>query len=128
MKFESIAHVQVTDELLWHVWEGEEDPHKGGHRFGLEREGKTEFPQEWDLAVVTLANIAVLNKPQFVGHRGSSVILKKQVGEVIVEVKLRIIGSTHEIEYVYPINGTGVYRNQSGLRKYLPLTIQSLEA
>ena len=128
MVFESFAHVPVTKELLRHVWEGEDDPAKGGHRFGLGREGKTEFPQEWDLAIVKLAIVAVLEKPQFVGHRGSSVILKKQVGEVIVEVKLRIIGSTHEIEHAYPINGAGVFRNQSGLRKYLPLTIQSLEA
>ena len=128
MVFESFAHVPVTEELLRHVWEGEDDPAKGGHRFGLGREGKTEFPQEWDLAIVKLAIVAVLEKPQFVGHRGSSVILKKQVGEVIVEVKLRIIGSTHEIEHAYPINGAGVFRNQSGLRKYLPLTIQSLEA
>lgn len=117
MVFESFAHVPVTEELLRHVWEGEADPSKGGHRYGLGREGKTEFPKEWDLAVVELAIVAVLNKPQFVGHRGSSVILKKQVGEVVVEVKLRVIGATHEIEYAYPINGTGVFRNQTGLRK-----------
>ena len=128
MVFESFAHVPVTEELLRHVWEGEADPSKGGHRYGLGREGKTEFPKEWDLAVVEHAIVAVLNKPQFVGHRGSSVILKKQVGEVVVEVKLRVIGSTHEIEYAYPINGTGVFRNQTGLRKYLPLNNQSLEA
>lgn len=128
MVFESFAHVPVTEELLRHVWEGEVDPTKGGHRYGLGREGKTEFPKEWDLAVVELAIVAVLNKPQFVGHRGSSVILKKQVGEVVVEVKLRVIGATHEIEYAYPINGTGVFRNQTGLRKYLPLNNQSLEA
>ena len=128
MVFESFAHVPVTEELLRHVWEGEADPSKGGHRYGLGREGKTEYPKEWDLAVVELAIVAVLNKPQFVGHRGSSVILKKQVGEVVVEVKLRVIGATHEIEYAYPINGTGVFRNQTGLRKYLPLNNQSLEA
>ncbi|MEY4997307.1 MAG: hypothetical protein RLY59_711, partial [Actinomycetota bacterium] len=32
MVFESFAHVPVTEELLRHVWEGEADPSKGGHR------------------------------------------------------------------------------------------------
>jgi hypothetical protein len=128
MVFESFAHVLVTEELLQHVWEGEADPAKGGHRFGLGREGKTEFPEHWEQSMVEIAILNVLNKPEFVGHRGSAVILKKQVGDVILEVKLRFNGSTHEVEYAYPKNGTGVFRNQSGLRKYLPLTIQSLEA
>ena len=128
MSFESFGHVAVSEEFLLHVWEGEADPSKGGHRYGLGREGKTEFPKEWDLSIVEHAIVAVLNKPQFVGLRGTSVILKKQVGEVIVEVKLRTIGSAHHIEYAYPVNGTGVFRNQTGLRKYLPLNIQSLEA
>lgn len=128
MAFESFAHVPVTEELLRHVWEGEADPAKGGHRYGLGREGKTEFPENWELSMVEIAILKVLNKPEFVGHRGTAIILKKQVGEVIVEVKLRLNGPIHEIEYAYPINGAGVFRNQSGLRKYLPLTIKSLEA
>ena len=44
MFFESFAYIPVTEDLLRHVWEGEVDTNTGGHRFGLGREGKTEFP------------------------------------------------------------------------------------
>lgn len=128
MSFESYAHVEITEELLRHVWEGERDFNKGGHRFGLGREGKTEFPEHWDVSMVEYSIRSTLDKPQFIGIRFPIIRLRKQIGEVIVEVKLRIYQQALSVETAYPINGSGVFRNQSGLRSQLPLNIHSLEA
>lgn len=128
MSFESFAHVPVTEEFLRHVWVGEDDPYKGGHRCGLGREGKTEFPEHWDLSMVEYSVRATLASPQFIGIRNPVLLLRKQVGDVIVEVKLRIFRHSLFAESAYPVNGSGVFRNQAGLRVYLPLNVQSLEA
>ena len=128
MVFESFAHVPVTEELLWHVWEGEEDPSKGGHRFGLGRELKTEFPEDWDLARVELAINLVLSSPHVVRYRPGPFTIARQVGEVIVEVKIAIKAGEMWIMTAYPVCGTGVVSNQRGLRVTKPLDISVLEA
>lgn len=128
MVFESFAHVSVTEELLQHVWEGEQDSTKGGHRFGLGREGKTEFPQEWDLAMVESAIRLVLSSPQVVRYRPGPLTIARQVNGVIVEVKISVQSQRMWIMSVYPVCGTGVFANRRGLRVELPLDISVLEA
>ncbi|BAU99674.1 EndoU domain-containing protein [Aurantimicrobium minutum] len=128
MVFESFAHVPVTEELLRHVWEGEEDPSQGGHRYGLGREGKTEFPPWWDLAMVQMSIESVLNLPQLVVHMGNDILLAREVGKVIVIVKLKRLGNRVKISTAFPDSGTGVVRTSRGLRKEIPLNNYRWEA
>ena len=128
MVFESFAHVPVTEELLRHVWEGEADPAKGGHRFGLGRELKTEFPEDWDLARVELAINLVLSQPQSIRRRGTKVTCLKQVGMVIVGVYLVERPSGVTLVTAYPDCGDGVYLNVKGKPVSQPLDISRLES
>ena len=89
MVFESFAHVPVTEELLRHVWEGEPNGHQGGHRSGLGREGKTEFPAHWTPDIVENAIRTILEKPQFVGHYGNDIVLGSNFRGIMVVVKLK---------------------------------------
>lgn len=127
MVFESLAHVPVTEELLRHVWEGEVDPTKGGHRFGLGREGKTEFPQDWDLAMVEQAIHAVLEHPQSIRVRGSELSCLRVVREVMVKVILRSNAQGLFIHSVYPVCGEGVVTNCYGKAISVPLDLSKLE-
>lgn len=126
MAFDSFAHIPLTPELLNHVWHGELSGLQGGHRFGLGREGKTEFPSDWDITVVAVGIRSVLARPQFVGHRGSIITLRREIGEVILEVRIRTKPKRQEIETAYPLNGSGVFRNQYGIKVPVPLNLQSL--
>ena len=128
MVFESFAHVPVTEELLRHVWEGEDDPTKGGHRFGQGRELKTEFPEDWDFARVELAINLVLSQPQSIRRRGTKVTCLKQVGMVIVGVYLVERPSGVTLVTAYPDCGDGVYRNVKGKAVPQPLDISRLES
>jgi hypothetical protein len=128
MSFESFAHVPVTEELLHHVWEGEVDTSQGGHRYGRGREGKTEFPQHWDLSMLRFAVGQVLEAPHTVRYRGPHIYLLRKVGELIVAVDLLSIAHSIRIRTAYPVNGEGVARNTGGLRVELPLDISVLEA
>ncbi len=125
--FESFAHVPVTEELLRHVWEGEPNGHQGGHRYGLGREGKTEFPQEWDLQMVSNSIFLTLRSPQAVKFQGDFVRCLRQVGEVVVAVMLIDKGSGLELHTAFPVCGTGVSRNDRGLSTPLPLDLSVLE-
>jgi hypothetical protein len=65
MSFESFAHVALPESVIEHIWNGEsEDSRRGGHRFGLGREGKTEFPEDWSLEMVYSAVRLTLDHPQ----------------------------------------------------------------
>ena len=86
MVFESFAHVPVTQELLQHVWEGEQDSTKGGHRYGLGRLFKTEFPQSWNREHVHLAILKTLSRPQFINRQSRFILCDREIENVIVRV------------------------------------------
>ncbi|MEY4040101.1 MAG: hypothetical protein RLZZ52_969 [Actinomycetota bacterium] len=121
MSFESFAHVPVTEELLRHVWDGEIDLGKGGHRFGLGREGKTEFPVDWDISRIEMAITEVLRQPQYLARNGNDILLGKQVGDVMVMVKLKKTSTQISAVTAFPDSGRGVIRNERGLRHPIPL-------
>ncbi|MDH6532376.1 hypothetical protein M2119_000613 [Aurantimicrobium minutum] len=128
MVFESFAHVPVTEELLRHVWEGEEDLSKGGHRSGLGREGKTEFPAHWLRIDMEKAIRTILEKPQFVGHYGNVVVLGSKVRGIIVLVKLKMKKNVLFVETAFPDSGPGVVRIERGVPREIPLNNYILEA
>lgn len=123
MVFESFAHVPVTEELLRHVWEGEEDRTKGGHRFGLGRLFKTEFPQEWTLEHIRAAIHLTLSQPQFVTRQSRFILCDREIENVIVRVVVAGFTSRQQIHSVYPVCGAGVFRNDRAGRVSLPLDI-----
>jgi hypothetical protein len=127
MYFQSFAHVSVTEELLQHVWEGEPNGHQGGHRFGLGREGKTEFPEDWTVATVKKAIRATLSHPHSIQRFEERTFLLREVKCVIVQVEVRHFSGGNTIRSVYPVCGEGVFRNQKGRKQLLPLDISIME-
>ena len=128
MAFESFAHVPVTEELLRHVWGGEPNGHQGGHRYGLGREGKTEFPEEWTLVTVTEAILATLAHPQSIHVYEERTFLLREVKQVILQIEMRKLAGGFTIKSVFPVCGEGVFRNQKGRRQFLPLDISVMES
>ena len=128
MVFESFAHVPVTEELLRHVWEGEKNGTDGGHRFGLGRDGKTEFPEQWDIEKVRQSIVEVLSKPQVIQERRGGVVCMRQVGSVVMTVRLVRSRKKMKILNAFPLSGEGVYQNRDGLRVSRPLDLSVLEA
>jgi hypothetical protein len=128
MPFESFSHVPVTEELLQHVWEGEVEANTGGHRFGLGREGKTEFPQHWTLHMVRQSIEVSLFQPQWLQFLGLKTLLFREVTQVLVAIELRRNRKGLYLFTAYPLCGVGVYRNQQGLKVSLPLELPKWES
>ena len=130
MYFESFAQVAVTEDLLRHVWDGESSLKRGGHKFGLGREGKTEFPQHWTRDTVHLAIETVLSQPQAVHDFGLSVNCIAQIGAVIVQVKLLRVKRKGRlvIQSAFPLSGDGVFQIRNGVPVPVPLDLSVLEA
>lgn len=128
MAFESFAHVPVTEELLRHVWEGEPNGLQGGHRYGLGREGKTEFPEDWTLVTVKEAILVTLTHPQSICVYEERTFLLREVKHVILQIEMRKLSGGFIIKSVFPVCGEGVFRNQKGRRQLLPLDISVMES
>lgn len=128
MVFESFAHVPVTEELLRHVWEGEPNGRQGGHRSGLGREGKTEFPEHWDISMVEHSIHEVLSRPQRIHTDGRNLTLHRIIGGVMVCVKLRKSIHSYLVFAAFPVCGDGVFRVTKGIPRPIPLDFSMLEA
>lgn len=128
MLFESFAHVPVTEELLRHVWEGEQNGNQGGHRYGLGRDGKTEFPEDWTLELVQLGIELTLAQPQWVKAVEHKITMVRQFAQVLVVVVVQTNAEGPYIFTAYPMNGAGVYRNQRGIKVLLPLELPKWES
>lgn len=128
MSFESFDHVLVTEEFLRHVWEGEEDLERGGHRPGVRRFSKTEFPAHWTFEDMQQAILRTLAFPQFLKVWGKSVVCEREVDKVIIRVILWEISGDVKVHAAYPVCGEGVYRNDLNGRVALPLDLYKWEA
>jgi hypothetical protein len=127
MPFESFSHVPITEELLRHVWDGEDDLTQGGHRYGLGREGKTEFPEHWDIDVLRQSIRLTLDKPQAIRVKNPYISCDRVVAQVLIRVRLFRPQETVKVLAAYPLCGEGVVRNQLGRRINLPLDFSRLE-
>jgi hypothetical protein len=127
MPFESFSHVPITEELLRHVWDGEDDLTQGGHRYGLGREGKTEFPEHWDIDVLRQSIRLTLDKPQAIRVKNPYISCDRVVAQFLIRVRLFLPQETVKVLAAYPICGEGVVRNQLGRRINLPLDFSRLE-
>lgn len=125
MSFLSFSHVLITDEFIRHVCQGEpENPHRGGHLFGVGREGKTEFPENWDVAAIVRAMSGLLEKPENVRFSGTHIYLRKTWRGVLIELKLVNTKNQLVPTYCFPVSGAGVIRNVSGRRVSLDIHAQ----
>ncbi len=127
MAFESFAHVPVTEELLRHVWEGEDDVNLGGHRFGLGRIHKTEFPETWTRQDVYCALQETLALPQMIIGDGSPYICDRLVNGVVVRLILRRNVKGIRVHAAFPLCGQGVFRNDPTRKVALPLDLYKVE-
>jgi hypothetical protein len=127
MPFESFSHVLITEELLRHVWDGEDDLTQGGHRYGLGREGKTEFPEHWDIDVLRQSIRLTLDKPQAIRVKNPYISCDRVVAQILIRVRLFRPQETVKVLAAYPICGEGVVRNQLGRRINLSLDFSRLE-
>lgn len=128
MAFDSFAHVPLTDEVLAHIWDGEPgDVNQGGHRYGLGREGKTEFPEDWSADRTRKAVMRVLAHPHSVIHHQQKVICLGLIADVIIEVRLSINADGLFLQTAFPVCGVGVFQNVRGSRQARPLDIAILE-
>lgn len=127
MYFETFAHVPVTEELIRHVWEGEQDVSLGGHRFGLGRIHKTEFPETWTRQDMFLAVQQTLALPQLIIGNGSPYICDRLVNGVVVRVILWRNVKGLRVHAAFPLFGKGVYRNDPTRKVALPLDLYKVE-
>lgn len=127
MPFESCADVPVPREFLDHVWE-EEDLVRGGHRSGIRRFTKTEFPQNWSFLDMENAIKKTLALPQYVRVTSSSIICDREICRVIVRVILWKRSSGLKLHAAYPVCGDGVVRNEPQGSVLLPLDLYRWEA
>jgi hypothetical protein len=127
MSFESFAHVPITEELLRHVWEGEDDVSLGGHRYGLGRMNKTEFPETWTREDVYWALKETLALPQLIIGNGFPYICDRTVNGVVIRVILRRTVKGIRVHAAFPLCGHGVFRNDPTQKLALPLDLYKVE-
>lgn len=103
----------LTERNLRHILDGEPDrPGKGGHRFGTNRLGKTEFPKTWSDDKIKAAVEETLDQPQWSQMSRKTAYLRRVVDGVAVEVRVKV-GSKHrapQLVTAFPKGGRNVYR------------------
>ena len=106
-----------------HILDGEpDDLSKGGHRSGVGRDRKTEFPPEWDDERIMAAVRLTESEPQYVDVFGDRTIRRREVDGVIIEVSSYPDRSGNEtMRAAYPKNGDGVIENRDEQQVAVPL-------
>lgn len=119
----------ISPKLAKHILDGEGSPtFKGGHRFSSRIVGKSVFPESWSDETILDAVRQTLGNPQFNVYLGQTLVLRSLVDEVVIEVRLKKIASSFEIETAFPVNGSGVFLNSTRGRVQVPLDLSALEA
>lgn len=104
----------VLTERNWrHILDGEPgNIQQGGHRFGTNRVGKTEFPKTWSDDKIKAAVEETLDQPQWSQMSQKTAHLRRVVDGVVVEVRV-FTGSKRRSPRVitaFPKGGKKVYR------------------
>lgn len=122
MVFDSFADATLSASVLRHILYGDlADESKGGHLYGANRAGKTEFPKGWTAENIELAIRSVCRSPHSVRELGKRIVLQKRVDDVVVEVWLSERASSFEVLTAFPIYGDEVLRNIYGIKRDLPI-------
>lgn len=119
----------VLDEVaINHVLDGSGPPdYRGGHRFDCRVVGKTVFPETWTDEEIVGALRVTLAYP-------ANTIVEKQftvffglVDHVVIEVKVDFGQFGTRLKHAFPVNGSGVYRNDPAGRVPVPLDLSVME-
>lgn len=121
----------IGEKEARHVLDGEpDDERKGGHRHGVNRVGKTEFPLAWTDENVIEAVRGTLRSPDWSAVRGDRRTLRKVVvfkdHRVMVEVQYYRRYGQVIFRTAYPVMGDGVILNlDRSVRVEVPLRLES---
>lgn len=127
-----LTHKQIEalldKETIAHVLVGDGAPSfRGGHRFESWIVGKTVFPEDWTDDEIIGALRVTLAYPAKVIFSAQFFVAFGLVNEVIIEAKVRVSQSSLRLKHAFPVNGTGVFRNDPLGRVPLPLDLSVLE-
>lgn len=120
----------VGEKEARHVLDGEPgDERKGGHRHGVNRVGKTEFPLAWTDEDVMKAVRSTLRFPDWSVLRGDRRTLRKMVvlkeHRVMVEAQYYHRHGQIIFRTAYPVMGDGVFLNlDRNVRVEVPLRLE----
>lgn len=110
----------MSEDFIEHVINGEPEHHgRGGHLFGTGREGKTEFPENWNQESILNAMRSVLDSPESISISGTNIYLHKTVDGVEIEMKLLRKKDKLIPMFCFPRSGLGVIRNVGGSKIYV---------
>ncbi len=109
--YPTLAAVPLSWSDRMHILYGDElNPRSGGHLYGVNRPGKTEFPRDWDEGMIAREVADVARRPdrtpveQFNGTWVASGVRRGVRIEVVVRPDGTVITG-------YPVDGAGVRRN-----------------
>jgi len=113
-----ISAYQLTADDVRHITLGEPDG-QGGHLCGTGREGKTEFPEDWDSEKCVAAVQEVFDGPQhastFSVGDGETIVRYGIVDGVLIIAQTHVRGSVEFLVQSFPLGGTGVKKNVGGV-------------
>lgn len=114
---------KLTDKDKLHIWEGEENPRKGGHRPGAGRANKTEFPSDWSRNEAMQAVQRAIDTPDAVFRSGDATVHAKIVDDVLIHAKFHETSEGTKFTTAFPDRGVGVYANlmETGVKLRAPL-------
>lgn len=105
-------HIEITAQNRRHILDGEPDKvTAGGHRSGVGRPGKTEFPPDWDDDRIIAAVRATVEEHHWTLRAGDATLRRLEVDGVIVEVASYPKNGEEIMRHAYPVNGNGVVKN-----------------
>lgn len=114
--------VSITSSRRTHILDGDAGkPKSGGHRFGVGRETKTEFPESWsDEKIIGSVQKVLDAKDSTIVHANGRFVVESVIDRVLIRV---VLGTKSEAAFVltaHPLDGDGVGRNIDGVRVPVP--------
>lgn len=110
--FQDRHPVEITDKVIQHIWHGESNPKKGGHKPGAGRNKKTEFPSHWSMDMLRPTLLEMFWYGRYTHMPGTD---DYQV-QIMVDGFL-LQGWVHQgykAGGAYPIAGKGIIYNKDG--------------
>ncbi|QIS08994.1 hypothetical protein F5544_05410 [Nocardia arthritidis] len=104
-----LDRLEITDDRMRYVLEGDDTGRGGGHRFGTGVPNKTEFPERWDDETIrryVLEIAAAPDRALFQANGNWNVIGWRDGVQVSV-----IIKQNGQVQSTWPEKGRGVHRN-----------------
>ena len=123
-----IARYELIERNFQHVIYGEIDNEiKGGHKAGLGRNNKTEFPPSWDDDKIKQALLLVESEPHAARQTRSTTVRLREVDGVLIRMQTHSSNGMEIFDAAYPINGHGVMVNKGSKKLQRPLSRKPID-